>query len=108
MKTPLYVIANLCCACWESYSTGGREYFWHNLSCELRRFGPYNGPRDWADEFLFGLGATLMGKRFPLLRLEHDILRSLHWDRYDEQYLSSWFPSVRRAYKARKAALSQS
>lgn len=103
MKTPLYVIVNLYRECREAYRVGGCDYFWHNLSCGLRSFGPFQDKRDWADQFLFGLGVTLMGRRYPLERITY-WSHVARWDQFEEQYLSSWFPSVRRLYRERKAA----
>jgi len=104
MKTPFYVIINLYRACRNAYHLGGETYFWHNLSCELRSFGLFNGNRDWADQFLFGLGVTLMGRQYAFDRLIYWSGTPYQWDSFEEQYLSSWFPSVRSVYKARKAA----
>lgn len=83
----------------EVYKPNSRKYFWHNLSCELRR-GRYKSCYDykdiWRTRFLFSLGVLVMN--FWGLRYKNYIRRSIYGG-LDlptiEQWLSHPFPWIR-------------
>lgn len=91
-----------------AWRTGGREFFFHNLSCQLRR-GRYKDCyfyRDtWYDNVLFSLGVFIMDPlgSYQKARFEHYASYKAEYGSENEQYERHPLPWVRdRARKLKQ------